>query len=335
MASVLKFILRLCAAAPLVVAAACNGDKPKGDGEPKPASVPNPEAPAESPKSAEPETSTSTAHTRLLPWLDPAAISVGYFRLPQMFDPHAVGVVYALPPRAEDILGAPHDVNEAIEAMQPTDAPALGTWLGPEALVTLGRFAQRPLVLRPLLVPRPQVAERLEAMGLTHQEDDEVFDRWEPTRVFPYRVVLLDGDVAAFLPTSEPGSGMGPLTAARDMPSSDIETQLRDVLDAPGGPVAAVFAAGPMMHFDLDMDVLAVRFEVRRLADGALDGQSVLQLDGDPAKAISALTGRKAPEMNDRVQELMGRTAFVVDAGVVAGRLQISASDAVTIYEEP
>ncbi|MCA9709393.1 MAG: hypothetical protein KDK70_26365 [Myxococcales bacterium] len=121
--------------------------------------------------------------------------------------------------------------HQALDAVRPHDAPPTETWLSLETLVDLGRLAQRPTVLRPLLVPREEAIARIEAMGLRRQED-EVFDVWVPERVFPYEVVLLEGDVAAFIPASEPGTGLSPLAAARDMPPSDVETQLGALLAA-------------------------------------------------------------------------------------------------------
>jgi hypothetical protein len=244
-------------------------------------------------------------------------------------------VVYGLPPRAEDLLRADTDVDAALEAVRPTEAPAAATWLAYDALVTAARMSKRPLVLRPLLVPRAEAIARLEALGLERKEVD-AFEVWEPRRVFPYRVVLLDGDVAGFISASEPGSGLPPLIAARDMPPSEVETQLEALLAGPGAPVVALFAAGPMLHLDLDPDVLSVRFEIRRSADGSLDGQIALQLDGDASAAVAALEARKAPEQSDGIQRLVERAAYMVDAdAVVAGRLQLSRADAALLEVEP
>lgn len=323
---------------PLAVALACGGEKAT-DAAAKSDPVPNPTPPAaaEDPQptkaAADAAAPASKAHEQLLPWLDPEAVSVGYERLSQAVDPHVTAAVYALPPRAEDLLQAPNDVDHALDAVQPTDAPALDTWIGPEALCTVGRMSQRPLVLRPLIVPIEQARARLEAMGLRRIEDD-VFEIWEPQRVFPYRVVVLEPGALAFIHASEPGSGTRPLAMARDMPSSEIEGQLREVIEAPGGPVIALFASGPMMHFDLDADVLAVRFELRSVG-GSLDGQTILQVDGEPEASLTALTGRKAAELSDQAQALLAKTAFSVDQGVIAGRLQLTSTEAGLLYEEP
>jgi len=279
----------------------------------------------------DPGPTAAEVRARLLAWLDPEAVSVAYLRSAEPFSGEALAVVYGLPPRAENLLQATNDVDQALEAVRPSEAPAASTWLGSETLVTASRFSRRPTILRPLTRPRTEVIERLEAFGLRRQEVD-VFEIWEPERVFPYRVVLLHGDVAAFIPATEPGSGLPPLIAARDMPPSDVETQLDDLLAAPGGPALALFAAGPMLHFDLDSNVLAVRFELLAHPDGSLDGQVVLQIEGDPGPAVLAMQSREAPEQSDRIRELVKRTAYVQDGDVVAGRLQLSASDAALLH---
>ncbi|MEM9458271.1 MAG: hypothetical protein AAGF11_29110 [Myxococcota bacterium] len=291
---------------------------------------PNPPAPEPSPgantPSANAASDPSTAGP-LLAWLDPDAVSVAYLDLPQHLRSDAVAVVYGLPPRAEDLLQAVTDLDHALDAIRPTDSPATDTWLSPRGLVTVGRLARRPTVLHPLRVPKAEAIARLEALGLV-REEDEVFEIWAPQRVFPYKVVMLEGEVAAFIPAAEPGSGLSPLAAARDQPPSDVETQLGALLSGPDAPTLALFAAGPMLHFDLSDDVLAVRFELRRASDGSLDGQLALQIEGDPAAAAKALEDRTAPEQSDRIQQLVERAAYVVDAEVVAGRLQLSAADA-------
>jgi len=267
-------------------------------------------------------------------WLDPDAISVAYSRMPERLRADAVAVVYGLPPRAEELLRAIADVDEALEAVRPTDAPKTETWLAGEALVTAGRLSKRPLVLRPLLVPKAEAVARLEALGLERHEVD-AFEIWEPRRVLPYRVVLLDGDVAGFISASEPGTGLPPLVSARDMPPSEVETQLETLLAAPDGLSLALFVAGPMIHLDLDQDVMSARFELRRASDGSLDGQVALQVDGEPGPAVAALEGRKAPEQSDAIQRLVERAAYLADGPIVAGRLQLSAADAALLEVEP
>lgn len=301
-----------------------------GDDPPSRQAPPNPPAPEPSSVAKAPSadvTADPSAPGPLLAWLDPDAISVAYLDLPQHLRSDAVAVVYGLPPRAEDLLQAVTDLDHALDAIRPTDSPATDTWLSPRGLVTLGRLARRPTVLHPLRVPKAEAIARLEAMGLV-REDDEVFEIWAPQRVFPYKVVMLEGDVAAFIPAAEPGSGLSPLAAARDQPPSDVETQLNTLLSGPDAPTLTLFAAGPMLHFDLSDDVIAVRFELRRASDGSLDGQLALQIEGNAATAVKALEDRTAPEQSDRIQQLVERAAYMVDGEVVAGRLQLSAADA-------
>lgn len=328
-------MLKRCAgrmlAAAWLMGSACNNDAspaadvPPREAIPAPPAPPSPAAPADA--------GADERRARLMAWLDPEAVSVAYLSLPGRLRGDAVAVVYGLPPRAEELLRAVTDIDDALEAVRPTDAPAADTWLSSEVLVTNARMSRRPLLLRALLVPREQAIARLEALGLERQEVD-AFEVWVPQRVFPYRVVLLAGDVAGFISTTEPGTGLPPLIAARDLPPSDVETQLAELLAAPGAPSIALFAAGPMLHFDLAQDVMSVRFEMRRGSDGSLDGQIVLQLDGDPNAAVAALEGRKAPEQSDGIQQLIERAAYMADGPVVAGRLQLSPTDAAQLEVE-
>lgn len=315
-----------------LLAAACKGE-PQQEPAPKDDATPSspPDAKAEPQTKAAPTTPVADdIRSRLLEWLDPEAVSVAWVALPEPLRSDAVSVVYGLPPRAEDLLQAVEDLDRALEAVRPPDDPEVSTWLGPQALVTVGRLARRPTVLRPLSAPVAEVRPRLESLALRRLEDD-VFEIWEPERVFPYRVVLLEGDVAAFVPASEPGSGLTALATARDMPPSDIQDQLAALLGQPGAPSVALFASGPMLHLDLDQDVLAVRFELLRASDGSLDGQVAFQIEGDAAEAAKALEDHTAPEQSDRVRELVERTAYMVDGEIVQGRLQMPATDAAVL----
>lgn len=318
----------LALAVGLATATGCNRDQGAADG-PKREAPPNPPTPD---PVTEPAAATPSDHGKLLTWMDPDAVSVAYLRLPGRLRSSATAVIYGLPPRAEDLLQAVTDLDHALDAVRHDGDPETETWLGTEALVTTGRLAQRPTVLHPLAAPREQVIARLEAIGLVRKEID-AFEVWEPERVFPYKVVLLDGDVAGFIPASEPGSGLPPLASARDMPPSDVETQLTTLLDAPDAPALALFAAGPMLHLDLDADVLAVRFEMRMGSDGGVDGQVALQLDGQLEESAKALEDHTAPEQSDRIQQMVQRTAYQVDGQVVAGRLQLTAADVALLYE--
>jgi hypothetical protein len=318
----------------LLHAAGCPGGSTPQDPPPPRETIPSPPPPPPTAGSDAADPEAGSRRARLLAWLDPDAISVAYSRMPERLRADAVAVVYGLPPRAEELLRAIADVDEALEAVRPTDAPATGTWLASEALVTAGRLSRRPLVLRPLLVPKAEAIARLEALGLERQEVD-AFEVWQPRRVLPYRVVLLDGDVAGFIPMSEPGTGLPPLVSARDMPPSEVETQLDALLAVPDGLAVALLAAGPMIHLDVDQDVMSVRFELRRAKDGSLDGQLALQVDGEPGPVAAALEGRKAPEQSDAIQRLVERAAYGAEGPIVAGRLQLSPADAALLEAEP
>ncbi len=321
---------------PLLAAAIVLGGCGKSDGDaPAREPPPNPPAPAPTtPATADGSPATPSARAALLSWMDPDAGSVAYLHLPERLRSDATAVIWGLPPRAEDLLSAVTDVDHALDAVKPLDAPATDTWLSTEALVTTGRFARRPTVFHPLAAPRAEVITRLEAIGLTRQELD-VFEVWVPQRVFPYKVVLLDNDVAAFIPASEPGSGVAPLASARDMPPSEPRTELTKLLGETNAPVVALFAAGPMLHLDLSASVLQVRFELRPRPGGGYDGQVALQLDGDLAESAKELEAHTAPEQSDTIQALVQRTAYEVEGPVVLGRLQLSGADMESLYESP
>ncbi|MEX1364862.1 MAG: hypothetical protein AB1Z98_17170 [Nannocystaceae bacterium] len=339
MLTTLQSRARVLLAAACLLATACNRD----DGAAKSEPVPNPSPPAtdagSSSAAADPSSPAAQSpagqdeRARLLAWLDPEAVSVAWIRAPQPLRGDALAVVYGLPARAEDLLQAVGDIDRALEAVRPAEAPQTSTWLGSTALASTGRFARRPTVVRPLLQPRAQVEAALDALPLRRQQVD-AFDVWEPERVFPYRIVMLGDDALAFIPASEPGSGLRPLAAARDMPPSDVQDQLDGLLGEPGAPVIALFASGPLLHFDLDQDVMAVRFELYRASDGGLDGRVALQVDGDPATAVKALEDREAPEQSDRIRELVKRSAYLVDGEVVQGRLELPATDAAVLLAE-
>jgi hypothetical protein len=338
-ATSMRGALRLVLAGALLLPGpGCNGEASQGSGSGSPGpreTIPSPPPPTPTAGGDRSDEDAGERRTRLMAWLDPDAIAVGYSRVTEHLRGDAVAVVYALPPRAEDLLQAITDVDEALEAIRPTDAPKADTWLGHEALVTAGRMSRRPMVLRPLLVPKAEAAARLQALGLEPQEVD-AFEVWMPRRVLPYRVVLLDGDVIGFIPASEPGTGVAPLAAARDMPPSEVETQLEALLAGAEAPAVALFVAGPMLHLDLDEDVLTVRFELRKAAAGGFDGAIALQLPGEDSKpAVAALEGRKAPEQSDAIQQLVERAAFAANGPIVEGRLQLSATDAALLEVEP
>ncbi|MEM7156407.1 MAG: hypothetical protein AAF799_26375 [Myxococcota bacterium] len=318
-----------------LLAAGCPDDStPARSAPPSPTKSPSPADDASPGEAGTPEPAAESGeHGRLLKWMDPEAVAVAYLRTPRQLKADIVSVIYALPPRAEDLLKGVSDVEHALDAVRPSDAPEISTWLGTQALATTGRFSRRPTVLRPLVGSREEAGKQLEAMGLVRKEVD-VFEVWEPQRVFPYRVVLLDNDVAAFVPASDPGTGVAPLAAARDMPPGDVRNQLDELLNQPGGPTIALLASGPMMHFDVDQPIIAVRFEMRKTAGGRMDGRMDLQLEEKPEEAVSALLGRSAPEQNDRIQDIMKRAAFAVEGAIVTGRLELPPADVALLYEE-
>ena len=68
------------------------------------------------------------------------------------------------------------------------------------------------------------------------------------------------------------------------MPPSDLETQLVKAHEETPGLHVELFAAGPMMHFDLDPPLVGARFELLPW-QGGLEGRVLLQPERDaPAR---------------------------------------------------
>ena len=103
-------------------------------------------------------------------------------------------------------------------------------------------------MLRPLLVPKQAAIDTLTGARMRAQEVDG-FTMLMPEGPLPFRVAFLTDDVVAFIPAREIGSGLGPLTAGRDLPPGGTERELTRVLeeepDAPGRRAAPWPAAPP------------------------------------------------------------------------------------------
>jgi hypothetical protein len=272
---------------------------------------------------AEPPTShTSTGDpSGPLVWLDPKASGMAWIDLPPDLSPAALTAVFGLPPRASALLEAPRDVDEALAAVTGDDAIGQA-WFRGAALVTTTLLGAGPYVVRSLSEPRAAVAAALKEAGFTATET-EGFEIWAPRGAFPWRVVMLDDETVAFVPAREPGSGLSPLTAGRDMPPSDLERELSRQLAEDSTLRVSLYAAGPMLHFDVGPSLLGARLELRTFKSSGLDGRVLFQPASDAAGVTEALGKRRVPEENDQIQLLAGEVAYETDGELVIGRLQV------------
>ncbi len=310
--------------APLVavLALACGSDKRSeadapsaGEDTPTPA-VPEPTKPAE----------PSTRASALLEWLDPDAVMVAFSRLPAELDADAFATVFAIPPKAARLLQDAAGIEEALDAVLPAEAPRPSEWLGPESLAMASMLGSGTYVVRPLVRPRAEVALLLQGARMRPQEV-EGFTMLVPEGPFPFRIVFLRDDVVAFVPVREIGSGLGPLTAGRDLPAGAAERELVAVLEQEPDAALELYAAGPLLHFDLGTDLLQFAVRARKWQGGGLDVELRMQPDGDAASAADALAKRDVGLESAAIRALCGRVAFGIDGDFVEGRLQLTAED--------
>ena len=319
--------LSTIALASSLLVGACKKDDPDAEEQGTQASTP----PAEDDVVAEPSAADQDQGD-LLSWLDPDAVTVVYWRLPRDTDPDVLSVVFAMPPRIERMLRDVTGVDEGLEAILQPDAPRPEEWLGPEALATTSMVSSGTYVVRELERPVSQVKQLLLDAGL-RETTTEGYTLLEPTRVFPWKVAFLDEDTVAFIPAKEIGSGLSPLTAARDLPASQMETELRQVTRNDPDAKLMIYAAGPLLHLDISQDILQLMVQARSSQDGGLDVQVMLQPSRDPEQAAQTLESRQTPLENDQVQKLVDRVAYGVDGKSVTGRLELTRDDMVLLRE--
>ncbi len=272
---------------------------------------------------------TTSPALKLLNWLDPDAISVAWVQLPPNLDVDTFATVFAVPPKAGHLLSDVAEIEAALEAVLPNSAPRPSSWLGPESLAMTTRFGVGTYVLRRLIGSKDAAMATLLAARMRPQEVDG-FTMLMPEGPLPFRVAFLGDDVVAFIPAREIGSGLGPLTAGRDLPAGSTERELARALeDEPDAPLE-LYAAGPLLHFDLGEDIVQFAIRARRWQDG-LDVQVRLAPDGDAAAAAAALGQRDVTLETDAVRALCNRVAFTVDGTFVEGRLQLTREDLATL----
>lgn len=267
-----------------------------------------------------------TPSGRMLAWLDPEARGAAFVRLSPNLDPALVATVFALPPAAADLLEEAGEVRTALDAIAPIDGPGPETWLGKETLVMQPALSSDTYLVVPITKPRAEVQAWLLDTGM-QSRTVEGFDLLLPTNALPYKVAFLTDDLLGFIPVGEIGNGLGPLTAGRDLPPSDLRKQLAQAVEGIAGTVVELMIYGPLLHLDLDQDVHAARLAIRDWQGGGLDGQLMFQVSRDGAKAQKDLEARKTPLETDAVQDLVERVAFTSQGPRVEGRLQIPGED--------
>ena len=293
----------------------CKDEPPApSGGAPTTAAAPAP-APTKAPAPASPETA-------LLAWLSPDATTAAFVDLDRPLDVALVAYLAGAPAPVEDLLrqlaGARADLDDLLRI----DTPAPSGTLGP-----LGLGALVPLESDPVLVYRidgdPHGFETALASAGFERRSLDGWTTYEPRGAFARRVVLLDERTAALVSRRALGSGLSPLSAARDLPPSSLERQLAEALSARPRPVVEAAAGGPIVHLDAPEPLGGYHLSVFPWQRGGLDVRADLVPTGDAAALAEALAGRGHPGLDDNAAELARKVAFVPEGAVVRARLQV------------
>lgn len=323
------YLANLVPAAALALVCGCGSQTPKGDQPAKPATQAGGEPQAVADKNIA-DTPTATSDGTLLSWIDPDAVGVLYRsggdNPVDTFDAAAVVTLFGLPPRAEQVLHDHEGVLNGLAMLLGVERDGLSEWLSGEAVAMLPVMSRGTYVVLRTTKPTADLAQKLAEAGMLEREL-EGMKVLEPTGSFVWRAVLLEEQTIAFVPATEVGSGLGPLTAARDLPPSEIETQLVQLKQQDHLMLSELFLQGPMMHIDLDDPIGIVRFTLRRWQQTGVEGIVMMQPLGDPAAAAKTLEDRDGSLETEQMKLLMDRVAFVAEGPVVQGRLQMPAED--------
>jgi hypothetical protein len=275
-------------------------------------------------KAPKAEASNLPPLSRVMQYLDPEARAVLVLtKVDQFdFDPETLGTVAALPPGATRLLEAAHRANTYLDPEE-TGHPK---WLASEMMVVTPGSGSKDYIVARRAGDEAQMKAALDELGLVLADDLEP-PTWRSTKRFPFKVSKLDGDVIALISGDELGSGLDPLTAGRDLPPSEMRTELEKMLTSDANIELALHAGGPMLHLDASRDIAATQLGIRRDDASTLRAQVILQPVANPDGVAKELNERKHPEETQAVQELMKRLQFVVDKGVLVGELKLSADD--------
>lgn len=303
-----------------------SNDKPQDEAEPARPTAPTEDAtPDETP-------TDSTPAGKLLEWLDPDAVSVVFSRIDPAIDTDSFSMVFALPPKIEKMLRDIQGVDHALDAVLDPDAPRPAEWLGPQSLGAASVVSSGTYVVRALTAPVAEVEKHLLGAGMQKTEI-EGFAVFVPRGPFPWKVVILEDDVAGFVPVKEIGSGLSPLTAGRDLPASALETEIRTVLSQDPDALLDIYAGGPLLHLDLGQDIAQLGLHTRRFEQGGLDVEVRMQPVDNADQARASLQNRELELETDQIQALAKRVAYTVEGNVVTGRLQATPQDVAVMSE--
>ncbi|TPV94033.1 MAG: NUDIX hydrolase [Myxococcales bacterium FL481] len=297
------------------------------DEAPAPSAAAPPPSTESAPAQVEPDPDVAPASRDIFAWCDPDAVGGVYGSGTREFDLTTLATIFALPPRGRETALADTAVRSALGSLSVDDAQATDKLWGERWISFNSPLARAPFVLRELRAEPAVVETLLTAVGFNRRERDG-FVVFQHQRAFPWKIVLLDRGTAAFVPRSEIGSGLTPLTAARDLPPGALAEQLRD--DARQNDlILTSYVAGPMLHLNLAHDVEQAQWRLRRWQSDGLDGAIALMLGADVAvgSEVAALTQREGIGETERTRALMRRVAFEAEGQTATGRLQIPARD--------
>ena len=314
----------------LALALGCGADaaRPASTGDAPPVTARSSEAP---PSEAQPVTGEATTaegpEGRLLAWLDPDAIGAALIREPLGLDAGAITTLFALPIQSARML---RELEMADEALAILFDDQVAAWVAPQALAMLPPLGRGATMVRLLRAPRAEV----EAALADHEMEASVSEGyaiWSPRGGLPWRLIFLDDATIALVPTAEIGGGLGPLTAARDLPASALEQELRKAITGDPDLAIEVVAQGPFLHLDLEGDVGVVRLSLRRWRGAGIDGAVLMQALGDPEAEVAALAARAHVGESARIRELAAQVVFTAEPPMILGRVQLPAEDVVAL----
>lgn len=303
--------------------------------------------PSSEPAPAEPKEDATALLVRLLSWLPSDTLSVSYDRMTKRWDPAVVASVFALPPKAADLLDERRLLDDALAQAFEQDAGSELSksaardrdlaWLGPQSLAFTLPIIRHVYIVRPLLRPASELDELFGSAGFMREEiDGKVV--WLPKGAFPWRMAILDERTIAFVP-ADPGAGLQPLIDAAAAPPSPVETQVADALGSDPAIELTLLASGPMLHYDTDAAIGQIQFGLRHPGPDTYEGLVVLMPDGDATECANQLRARTSPEDNLQVQALIGAVEFIPEPKLtppqVVGRLTIAEDQLKHFVERP
>lgn len=299
------------------------------------------------------EEAPKTTHP-LLMWMDPDATAALYTRVDADVDLEAFAELFAIPPRAVHMIRDLKEFDDGLAALMTGAGPAPQTWLSKEAVVMLTPSGGASYLVRGITRPRAEVEawllggglqrETIEGMAvfaaLSSPSEGEGEAGKEAQEVgaaagamaaaaFPWKLVFLDDTTIGGFSLRELGTGLGPLTAARDLPPSELEQQwTRGFRDDPE-LLFELRAGGPMLSLDMSDDVAQSHLTMRRWQVSGIDAMVELVPIGEdaPTRAAGELEARAPALASDVIRELYERVAFTVEGPLVRGRLQLTDQD--------